>query len=168
MYKLLCPDRTVLRLQDIDLQEIKKIGIEGIIFDLDNTILPWDSSEISTEVTVWIEQLLTAGFKAGLVSNNRRQRVSEIAGRFDIPYVFRAYKPSKNGFRKVSAAMGLLPGTVAVVGDQLFTDVLGGNRLGMFTIWVKPLSSHEFIGTKVTRQLEKIMVRILRAKKLLE
>ena len=168
MYKLLCPDRTVLRLQDIDLEEIKKNGIEGIIFDLDNTIVPWDSSEISAEVIVWIEQLLTAGFKAGLVSNNRRQRVSGIAGRFDIPYVFRAYKPSKSGFRKVSAAMGLSPEAVAVVGDQLFTDVLGGNRLGMFTIWVKPLSSREFIGTKVTRQLEKMMVRILKAKKLLK
>ena len=168
MYKLLCPDRTVLRLQDIDLQEIKKMGIEGIIFDLDNTILPWDSAEIPLEVFNWLEQLLSDGFKAGLVSNNHQKRVSDIAGRFDIPYVFRAYKPAKTGFRKVSLAMGLAPKSVAVVGDQLFTDVLGGNRLGMFTIWVKPLSSREFVGTKVTRQLEKMMVRILRAKKLLK
>ena len=167
MYKLLCPDRIVIGLQDIDFQEIKRRGIQGIIFDLDNTLIPWDSSELSEEVLLWMEDLLKSGFKAGLVSNNREKRVSEIAGRFGIPYVCRAYKPSKYGFNRIAAAMKLSPEVVAVVGDQLFTDVLGGNRLGMFTIWVKPLSSREFIGTKVTRQLEKMMVRILRAKKLI-
>ena len=168
MYKLLCPDRTALCLQDIDLAEMKRLGIGGIIFDLDNTLIPWDSAQILPEVMTWLQGLLADGLKVGLVSNNRHRRVREIAGRFAIPYVSRAYKPAKTGFRQVAAAMGLPPEAVAVVGDQLFTDVLGGNRLGMFTVWVKPLSAREFIGTKVTRQLEKITVRILRAKGLLK
>ncbi len=117
---------------------------------------------------VWLQGLLADGLKVGLVSNNRRRRVREIAGQLAIPYVSRAYKPAKTGFRQVAAVMGLSPGAVAVVGDQLFTDVLGGNRLGMFTIWVKPMSAREFIGTKVTRQLEKLTVRMLRSKGLLK
>lgn len=164
MYELLCPNLRVFCLQDIDLQELKRLGIRGIIFDLDNTIIPWDSREMTAEVVVWMEGLLADGLKVGLVSNNRRRRVREIASLFSIPYVSRAYKPAKTGFRQVAAAMGLPATSLAVVGDQLFTDMLGGNRLGMFTIWVTPLSAREFVGTKVTRQFEKLAVRILQSK----
>jgi uncharacterized protein len=168
LYELLCPNLRVFCLQDIDLQELKRLGIRGIIFDLDNTIIPWDSEGMTAEVVVWLESLLADGLKVGLVSNNRRRRVREIASLFAIPYASRAYKPAKTGFRQVAAAMGLPATALAVVGDQLFTDMLGGNRLGMFTIWVTPLSAREFVGTKVTRQFEKIAVRILQAKGLLK
>lgn len=168
MYSLFCPHAVVNSLFDINIEELGKQGIKGIIFDLDNTIIPWDQPAMQPEITEWLNCLVAQGFKLGLVSNNRRQRVKEIAAQFAIPFAARAYKPAKTGFRRVVSQMHLTSCQVAVVGDQLFTDILGGNRLGLFTIWVAPLSSKEFIGTKITRQLERLAVRILRAKGMLD
>lgn len=151
-------------LADIAVDELKQRGILGIIFDLDNTIIPWDCQQMSPDIVIWIKALLTQGFKLCLVSNNLGKRVEIIAKIFDIPFVSRAYKPAKTGFCRAMKLMELTSSQVAVVGDQLFTDVLGGNRLGLYTIWVRPLSSKEFIGTKITRRLEKVTVKILRKK----
>ena len=168
MYNLLCPNITVKTLYDIERNELQQQGIRGIIFDLDNTIIPWDSPTMSPDIIQWLNALLAQGFKICLVSNNMGKRVQTIAGIFGIPFVSRAYKPSKSGFRQAIAKMELAENQVAVVGDQLFTDVLGGNRLGLYTIWVAPLSATEFFGTKITRRLEKLTVRILRAKGLIK
>lgn len=168
MYKLLCPHIIVKTLYDIELYTLKERGIKGIIFDLDNTIIPWDRPNMSPEITQWLHGLLAQGFKLCLVSNNMDKRVKKIAGIFDIPFVARAYKPAKTGFRRAMATMELTDLQVAVVGDQLFTDVLGGNRLGLCTIWVAPLTTKEFIGTKITRRLEKFAVHMLRIKGLMK
>ena len=168
MYHLLCPKKNVETLYDIEINELQQQGIKGIIFDLDNTIIPWDSPEMSPDIIQWLRALLGQGIKLCLVSNNMGLRVKNIAAIFDIPFIARAYKPAKTGFRQAIAAMELTGGQVAVVGDQLFTDVLGGNRLGLYTIWVRPLSAKEFMGTKITRRLEKLAVRILRAKGLMK
>ncbi|HEY3426384.1 MAG TPA: YqeG family HAD IIIA-type phosphatase [Negativicutes bacterium] len=167
MYNLLCPRVRVNSLYEIKLDVLQQNGIRGIIFDLDNTIIPWDSPSMQPEVMQWLEGVLAQGFKICLVSNNMGQRVQDIAAVLAVPFVARAYKPAKNGFRQAVKIMSLAAHEVAVVGDQLFTDMLGGNRLGLFTIWVTPLSSREFIGTRFTRQVEKLAVRILRAKGLM-
>lgn len=164
MYNLLCPNLIIKSLYEIEIHILQQQGIKGIIFDLDNTIIPWDSPTMSPEIIEWLQEMLAQGFQICLVSNNMGKRVRDIAGIFGIPFVSRAYKPAKSGFRQAMARMNLTEGQVAVVGDQLFTDVLGGNRLGLFTIWVKPLSAKEFIGTRITRRLEKVAVKILRAK----
>ncbi len=163
MLKLLVPCLALNTLYDIKLDELKKRGIRGIIFDLDNTIIPWDSPDLCPEVLIWLNNLGCQDFKLCLVSNNGEKRVRQIAAQCGAPFVAQALKPSRTGFRQAAQVMGLSPGTIAVVGDQLFTDMLGGNRLGMFTIWVKPLASKEFIGTKITRQLEKLAVHLLKA-----
>ena len=168
MYNLLCPNIIAKTLYDIEMNELQQQGIKGIIFDLDNTIIPWDSSNMSPEIIQWIQALLDQDFKICLVSNNMGKRVQTIAGIFDIPFVSRAYKPAKTGFRQAIVKMALTESQVAVVGDQLFTDVLGGNRLGLYTIWVAPLSATEFFGTKIARRLEKFAVRMLRAKGLMK
>lgn len=168
MYNLLCPNLIIKSLHEIETPTLKQQGIKGIIFDLDNTIIPWDSPKMSPEIIQWLQELLGQGFSLCLVSNNMDKRVQSIAEVFGIPFVPRAYKPAKSGFRQAIAAMGLTENQVAVVGDQLFTDILGGNRLGLYTIWVAPLSANEFIGTKITRCLEKLTVRFLRAKGLIK
>ena len=168
MYSLLCPRLIVSSLQDINIDKLIGNGIRGIVFDLDNTIIPWDSPQMGPIETDVIKELIKKNLKICLVSNNRNKRVKEIAGLFNVPFISRAYKPAKSGFRRAALIMELAPKEVAVIGDQLYTDILGGNRLGMYTIWVKPLTSREFIGTKVTRQLEKLTVRILKAKGLIK
>lgn len=168
LYKLLCPQMIVKSLYDIEIHTLKARGIKGIIFDLDNTIIPWDKPTMSPEIVEWLHALLAQGFKLCLVSNNMGKRVQTIAEIFNIPFVARAYKPAKTGFRRAIGTMELTAGQVAVVGDQLFTDVLGGNRLGLCTIWVTPLTTKEFMGTRITRQLEKLAVKILRRKGLMK
>lgn len=163
MLKLLEPCLVINTLYDLNFDVLKQHGIRGIIFDLDNTIIPWDSVELCQDIRLWLNQLSGQGFKLCLVSNNGKKRVRQIAAQCNAPFIARALKPSRTGFREAVKTMGLTPAEVAVVGDQLFTDILGGNRLGLFTIWVKPLASREFIGTKITRQLEKLAVRLLRA-----
>lgn len=167
MLQLICPQLVVNSLLEIDVDLLRQQGIIGIVFDLDNTISPWNSNDIDPEAAVWLQQVLASGFKAGLVSNNNPRRVAKVANLFSIPYVARAFKPANRGFRQVISEMQLSPEQVAVVGDQLFTDILGGNRLGCRTIWVKPLSEREFIGTKIIRQLEKFVVRMLQSKNMI-
>ena len=168
MFRLLCPRQMVDGFDDIDLTELTRLGIRGIIVDIDNTIIPWGSDVVDARIRLWLDELQAQGFKVCLVSNNKNKRVKAIGERLSMPFVARALKPAKAGFRQALDHMGLPPSQVAVIGDQLFTDVLGGNRLGLYTIWVRPLSSREFIGTKVHRQFEKIAVRLLRAKGLIK
>jgi len=163
LLKLLTPNMVVNTLYDIKIAELKQQGICGIAIDLDNTIIPWNSQEICPEVVSWLNNLMLQDFKLCLVSNNSKGRVSKVALQCNVPFIAKALKPSRSGFRQAAQTMGLNPGSVAVVGDQLFTDILGGNRLGMVTVWVKPLTTKEFVGTKITRQLEKLAVRILKA-----
>ena len=162
MLKLLVPRLAVNTIHDIEFSKLRQAGIRGIVLDLDNTIIPWNSAEICPKIVFLIKNLTDQGFKVCLLSNNGNNRVGKIANICGTPYVARALKPSQTGFRQAIATMGLTPAEVAVVGDQLFTDVLGGNRLGLYTIWVQPLTKKEFIGTKLTRQLEKLAIYILK------
>lgn len=167
LYELISPAQRYRRVIDIEPERLRQQGIRGIIIDIDNTILPWDGDVISAEVTVWLKRLQAAGFSLGMVSNNRRKRVASIADPLQAPYACRAYKPSSGGFRKVAQAFALPHHEIAVIGDQLFTDILGGNRLGMHTIWVRPIAAREFAGTKITRCIERFAVRRLTEKGLL-
>ncbi len=168
MYNLFVPRSQVESLFDIDVNELQQKGIKGIIFDLDNTIIPWDSADMCPHIAAWLHNFLAAGFKIAIVSNNWHKRVKAIADRFQLPFVSRAYKPAKSGFHQALKALELEASEAAVVGDQLLTDVLGGNRMGMYTIWVKPLTAHEFIGTRFHRKLERVAVKILKAKGLMK
>lgn len=167
MVRLLRPHRMVNSLIDIEAATLQQQNVAGILLDLDNTLLPWDSDTVSPEAAAWLRQALNLGLKVGMVSNNRRRRVAEFAVQFNIPFAARAFKPSRRGFKQVINEMGLTPEQVVVIGDQLFTDILGGNRLGCQTIWVKPLAAKEFFGTKITRQLEKLAIRLMKSKNML-
>ncbi|WP_346354645.1 YqeG family HAD IIIA-type phosphatase [Azotosporobacter soli] len=160
-YKLITPNERYRCVTDICPQELWQRGLRGLILDLDNTLLPWDSEVVPEKVKIWLQQLQAQGFELGMVSNNQRKRVAMVAKPLNAPYACRAYKPSSKGFRSVAAAMRLPLAAIAVIGDQLFTDMLGGNRLGMHTIWVRPIAAREFAGTKITRCLERFVLRRL-------
>ncbi len=163
MLDLLTPCLVVNTIYDINPELLKRRGIRGIIFDLDNTIVAWNSPDLEPDMRLWLQRLNGHDLKVCLLSNNGNNRVKAIAAQCGVPFVARALKPSRTGFRQAIDRLGLTPAEVAVVGDQLFTDMLGGNRLKLFTIWVQPLAAQEFIGTKITRQLEKLAIRLLRA-----
>lgn len=168
MLHLVCPNLILKSVEYIDGTMLAQKGISGIIIDLDNTIVPWGSPFVHPKVYDWIGNLRKNGVKICLLSNSTSGRAREISGKLGIEFVSPAYKPSRSGFRRAVEALGLEPEEIAVVGDQLYTDILGGNRAGLFTIWVKPLSKHEFFGTKITRQLEKLTVWVLKSRGLIK
>lgn len=156
--KLLRPDKIVDSIYHIDLAALKSTGFKAIIADLDNTLVPWRANEINEELLAWIDKVRQADLKIAIVSNNTSSRVEKLSSLLGVIALSKAVKPRRGAFRSIAAQFNVSPKEVAVVGDQLFTDVLGGNRTGMYTILVTPMSKHEFIGTKVMRLLEKIFL----------
>lgn len=168
MWKLLCPRMHVNKVHGIDLDELREKGIKGIIVDLDNTLVPWNGNEVFPEVTEWMQGVKEKSFEVCIVSNNDFNRGDELAKYFDVPAIWKAVKPRRRAFRKALRIMDLKAAEVAVVGDQVFTDILGGNRLGLYTILVLPINKKEFIGTRFVRQIEKVILFALRRKGLIK
>jgi HAD superfamily phosphatase (TIGR01668 family) len=150
---------------DIDLENLKTNNIKALIADLDNTLVPWRSSEIQEKLTNWIATVRDADLKIAIVSNNTSARVEAMSSQLGVIALSGAIKPRRGAFRNIAAQFNLEPHEVAVVGDQLFTDILGGNRTGMYTILVTPISKHEFIGTKLMRMVENLFLNRLRKKR---
>jgi uncharacterized protein len=140
--KLLQPDlmlgSSVLTLTPDILQ---RQNLKGLVLDVDDTLVPFSMNEASEELRQWVE-LIRPTTDLWLVSNNLSQtRISRIARSLDLPYILGARKPSRRKLRQAVDAMKLPVHQVAMVGDRLFTDVLAGNRLGMYTILVEPMTN---------------------------
>lgn len=138
--KLLQPDlvlgHTILHLTPAILHHYQ---LRGLVLDVDETLVPLRESQVSAELADWVGQF-RGDIPIWLVSNNLSdQRIGRIAKSIDLPYLLGAGKPSRRKLRKALVAMSLDPDRVAMVGDRLFTDVLAGNRMGMFTILVEPM-----------------------------
>ena len=159
----LIPSLHVDTVYDIDLEALKAQGIKGIITDLDNTLVRWDEPDATPKLMHWLDHVRdSCGIKVCIVSNNNGQRVERFAKPLNIPFIAKARKPKNAPFIKGLQVLGTKREETVVIGDQLFTDVLGGNRMGLYTILVVPVGEKEFIGTKVLRMMERIALSILR------
>ena len=159
MGKGLTPDWQLHSVFDIDLEQLRAMGRTSLIFDLDNTLTGWNSYTISPETKEWVRSLKEQSFQALILSNNHRERIAAIAGCLEIPFVERAGKPRKRGYLQAAARLGVTPEKAVMVGDQIFTDVFGANRAGLFTILVDPLEKREYWGTKISRFFERNVMR---------
>ncbi|MEO0406099.1 MAG: YqeG family HAD IIIA-type phosphatase [Cyanobacteria bacterium P01_A01_bin.135] len=118
---------------------LQQHNIQGLILDVDETLVPFSVAEVSVELADWAREVRGL-VPLWLVSNNTSAtRIGRIAKVLDLPYVSGAQKPSRRKLRQAAADMDLPVERIAMVGDRLFTDVLAGNRLGMFTILVDPM-----------------------------
>lgn len=148
------PDLSVKTVYDIDFRLLTERGIRGIIFDIDNTLVTYDDAVAGEELSLWLKQLARTGFSVALVSNNSRARVERFSESVGLPFYARALKPCKRCLKKSCRAMRLSPSQVALVGDQVFTDILGGNRMNMFTVLVSPISDKDTKFVKWKRKWE--------------
>lgn len=157
------PTECVESVAHIDLSVLVSRGFDTLMLDLDNTLLPWKDSILPELTLDWIDRAKQMGMKLCIVSNTHNpKRLSTIAAELGIPSVCRALKPRKHGFTSAAQTLDSAPERTVVVGDQLLTDILGGNLMGMHTILVKPMHRREFVGTKVSRLIERGILALLR------
>lgn len=168
MLKKLCPHSRTEKVHTLTPEFFLSRGIKGIIIDLDNTLVAWGEERITVEMKEWVQGMLDSGLKICILSNALEHRVRLIGAELGIPWVSRAVKPRKHPFRKALEILGTTPGETAVIGDQLFTDIFGGNRMALYTIWTTPISSEELISTKAVRRLERMVVKRFRKKGILQ
>ncbi|MBO8172932.1 MAG: YqeG family HAD IIIA-type phosphatase [Bacillaceae bacterium] len=168
LLKRFLPDLHVKSIYDIDFTLLKQRGVKGIITDLDNTLIEWDRPDATEELVEWVEEAKRNGFQVVIVSNNTSSdRVSRFSASLQVPFISRAKKPTRKPFLKAVEMMGLDTREVVVVGDQILTDVLGGNRTGIYTILVVPVASTDGFFTRINRMVERRVLRIMRKKGML-
>lgn len=159
---LLAPREVAASAYDIDPEALARRAIRGVIVDLDNTLVAWGETRPDPRLKGWLEALARHGLRACIASNALEGRARAFAQAAGVPVIPKAGKPRARAFLRAMEVLGTAPETTAVVGDQLFTDILGGNRLGCWTILVAPVNPREFPGTRLTRLLEGGTKRLLR------
>ncbi len=141
--------------KDITYELLTSNNIKGLILDIDNTLVPNHVAEADESTLRWIEKMKASGLKLCIVSNAARKRVIRFNDKLSLDAVHRAFKPRTGAFEKAQRIMGLESHDIAVIGDQIFTDIYGGNKAGMFTILVKPIDRREGIFVRLKRFPEK-------------
>lgn len=141
--KKLYPNIYLQKVEDIQIQTLIKNKIKLLILDVDNTLIDYYKN-LSEEVINWAKKMKGQGIKLYILSNtNNKEKVETVAKKLQIPYKHFAMKPLKRGFKYIQKETNIKPENIAVVGDQIFTDVLGGNRSKMFTILVEPIDKQK-------------------------
>nr|WP_221452325.1 YqeG family HAD IIIA-type phosphatase [Bacillus benzoevorans] len=166
--KQFLPNQHVKSILDIQAKDLKENGIKGIITDLDNTLVEWDRPNATPHVVEWFEKMKQHDIKVTIVSNNDVKRVKAFSDPLQIPFVYRARKPLTHAFLHAVKQMNLKKEETVVIGDQLLTDIFGGNRSGFKTILVVPVSQTDGLATQFNRFVERRMLNWFRKKGMLQ
>lgn len=153
------PDYFVGSVRELSPEFLLEHGCNTIIFDIDNTLVSHDTPHPTQEVINFLRNFSKSGIKIALVSNNSKERVETFSRDLHIFYLPRAYKPFKRGLKRVLRELEAVPGETALAGDQLFTDIWGGNRMGFYTILVTPIKENETWFVALKRRFEKIFLK---------
>ncbi|WML45383.1 YqeG family HAD IIIA-type phosphatase [Neobacillus sp. PS3-40] len=169
MLKHFLPNEHVKSILDITPNHLKDMGIKGIITDLDNTLVEWDRPNATPQLIKWLEDMKKNNILVTIVSNNRSQtRVKVFSDPVQIPFIYQAKKPMGRAFHKAISQMNIKREEAVVIGDQLLTDILGGNRSGFHTILVVPVAQTDGFFTKFNRFVERRILNWFRKKGMIQ
>lgn len=163
MRKLFTPDWYVQSYRHLDVNRLVQQGIRVLVCDIDNTLVPHDVADPDEAVIAFVHTVKQSGLKMVLISNNVKERVDRFAAKLDVATYPFARKPLKMTYVKMMREMNCSPHQVAVLGDQLLTDMLGANRLGCYTILTQPLAQRDLRCTKINRIFENMVFSVLKA-----
>lgn len=150
----LYPKELLNKVEEITIEFIKINKLKALILDVDNTLIDYNKN-LSQEKIEWAKNLKGQGVKLYILSNsNKKEKVEKVANKLEIPYKLFAKKPSKKGFIEIQRELNFKPEEIGVVGDQIFTDIIGGNRCEMFTILVEPVDKKDLLITAWKRPIE--------------
>lgn len=146
------------KIGDITPEFLKRKGIKGLILDLDNTLTTHNNPTAPQSSLEWLEKMRGAGIRLMIVSNNSAERVTPFAQQLKLEFVPRGAKPLPIGYIKAKKIMGTENKNIAAVGDQIFTDVLGCNLMGIRSIFVFPIEPETSLPFRFKRSIEKLFL----------
>lgn len=157
MFDIFYPDGEAASAYEIDYEALYQKGYRGIIFDVDNTLVPHGAPADERAVALF-KRLHKIGFQTILLSNNKEPRVKMFNDSVGSQYIYKAGKPGNAGYQRAMKMMGTVRENTLFVGDQLFTDVWGAKRMGIRNYLVKPIHPKEEIQIVLKRYLEKVVL----------
>lgn len=156
---ILYPKLYCKKVTDVTLKFLNENNIKGIILDVDNTLIDFDRNLLNG-VVEWKKMIQENQIKCIILSNSHQtDKLQKVADTLGISYIRFATKPLKRGFKKAQKALELPAENIAVIGDQVFTDVLGANLSKMLSILVEPIAEKDYLITKIKRPLEKLIIK---------
>lgn len=164
MWRLFTPDLLVGSVLELDAARVRRLGLESLLLDVDSTLKSYRSERVAPEVSQWLERLRAEGIGLCLISNGRASRIRRLARAIGLPVVCLAAKPLPFGCRRALRQMGFDPRRTAMVGDQIFADVMAGRLANLYCILVRPIApEQEHWYTRIKRPLERIVLRRMQA-----
>lgn len=155
----LYPKAYFKNVKEISIHFLKENNIKALILDVDNTIIDFDKN-ILEGAEEWVKELKKQGIKFCILSNsNKKEKVEMVAKKLQMPYFYFGTKPLKRGFKKVIQLLEEKQENIAAVGDQIFTDVIGANRMHLFAILVEPIAQKDLFITKIKRPIENFVIK---------
>jgi HAD superfamily phosphatase (TIGR01668 family) len=162
MIRLFTPDLRLQSVLELDLGRLRSLGLDALLLDIDCTLKRYREESLPPETAAWLEGLRAAGIGLCLVSNGRTRRISALAEPLGVPFACRALKPLPFVCRSMVRRLGFNRARTALVGDQVFADLMAGRLAGLFTILVQPLHPEEEPWfTRIKRPLERLVLRRL-------
>lgn len=168
MFDKFVPDMYQKSIYTIDYEKLKKRGIKCLIFDLENTIAPYNLKKPNKKIKDLFEELKDMKFKVIIISNEIKSRVEPFKDNLGVDSAYLSMKPLKRKYKKIQRLYNYKDTQIACIGDQLVTDIFGANRMGFTSILVNPISTNEFVTTKLSRMFENFIIKYLTKGKLLK
>lgn len=153
------PCKKIGKMIDITPDLLYEAGVKALLLDIDNTMTTHNNPVPADGVTEWLDKMKSAGFKMIVVSNNNGERVRKFSECVGLEFEGAAKKPLPSGFKRACSRLGIQPKEAAVVGDQIFTDILGGNLMGAYTILTVPYQLESSKLFKIKRSFERLVMR---------
>lgn len=160
MFQFLYPKKYLMSVYELTPELLKSLGMETVIFDIDNTLVPYWIKEPDDKLKAYFASLREAGIVISVLSNSREERSRVFCRSMDIPYVYRAGKPGIKGLNKLIKKLGAKRESCLIAGDQIFTDVWCGNRGGIYSVLIKQVSPKDEWITKPKRGIERLVVKM--------
>ena len=154
------PDLMINHYKEFDIDTYHNLGYDTLLLDIDNTLSPYYEKHPDEDVLNFINELKEKGFKVIIISNNTSERVETYCRDIDCKYYYFSLKPFSYTYQRLIKENHLDKNKIICLGDQLLTDILGGNSLGLYTIYCKPIVDNDNFSGKITRLIEKFIFKI--------